>query len=556
MHLSDYCGNFLTTVGRLAASRWSRLACGIGLSALLLATGALAQPSFGGSRVQLAAAVTPAAAASTTSLTFGVIPPQLPAPAQSGPILAAVEALAQGRAFLVHLYTNWADYPASLPGLDTEVAAYAAHGMQVDLALRYVPPAGHNGDVVGFAAFVSAMVAHYADQPAVTALQVTNEANSPLNAAASDGAYQHAERALVDGIEAGATERAHVGSRVTLGFNWFYSFGPVLDRAWWTHLGAIGGPQFAQDVDWVGIDAYPGTYYPPALPTLDPTAPGKAPGGEMATILTTVRSQLMPLAGLGPFVQLGMSEIGWATAPPLRSEAEQAQLVSSFTTGVCAVAQKDNVRFLQWYDLADSAGSTGGSSLNFGLLNVDLSPKLAFRVYQAVIRQGCPRQASTSPSSTVPATPSTVSLATTPASMLATGAPTSPATTEPVLSSANSRATSGASGGSSRQSTLAGTGINVPGTIAAAAALIAVGLAMTIRFRRPGRPRRLTARSPRPSRPQHQLARGGGLELSPSPSLPITANHEQAGHGQFPATGSPASGVSVPIDPNAFVTSL
>ncbi|MHB1711077.1 MAG: cellulase family glycosylhydrolase [Acidimicrobiales bacterium] len=323
-------------------------------------------------------------------LTFGVVPPQLPlTPAQSTSTLAAVSALAQGKPFLVHLYTNWADYPASLPALDAEIAAYRRAGDQVDLALRYVPATGQIGDVAGFARFVAAMVAHYAHDPAVTMIQVTNEANSRVNPAASDGAYPGAERALVAGVEAGAVARSASRSHVALGFNWFYSYGPVADAAWWARLGGLGGRRFAADVNWVGVDAYPGTYYPAPSSSLDPTDPGAIPSAEVAHILSTVRRRLMPKAGLGATIPLGFSEIGWATYPPVRTDAEQAHLLDAFAAGACQAAAADNVRFFQWYNLADSAGPTGGSSLNFGLLNVNFSPKPAFVAYQNMIRHGC-----------------------------------------------------------------------------------------------------------------------------------------------------------------------
>ena len=325
-------------------------------------------------------------------LTFGVIPPQLPlTPAESTSTLAAVGALAQGKPFIVHLYTNWADYPASLPALDAEIAGYGRAGDQVDLALRYVPATAQIGDVAGFAGFVAAMVAHYANDQAVTMIQVTNEANSPVNPAASDGAYPGAERALVAGVEAGATARATSGSHVALGFNWFYSFGPVADAAWWARLGQLGGQRFAADVDWVGVDAYPGTYYPAPSPSLDPTDPAASASAEVVHILSTVRHRLMPKAGLGAAIPLGFSEIGWATYPPVRSDAEQARLLDAFTAGACQAAVADNVRFLQWYNLTDPPGGIGGtaSPLAMGLMHANYTPKLAFGAYQNVIRHGC-----------------------------------------------------------------------------------------------------------------------------------------------------------------------
>ncbi len=325
-------------------------------------------------------------------LTYGVIPPQLPPSSKLPSITHQVSRLAGGKPFIARLFLNWAQYPSALPALDTEVAAYTLHGILVDLTLRYVPPPGHNGDVAGFARYVAAMVAHFAKDPAVAYLQVTNEANSPFNAAASDGAYKNAVGALVDGIEAGAAAKARTGSHVRLGFNWFSSFGEQADRSWWSSIGRLGGARFASDVSWVGLGIFPGTYIPGSLP-----APGSGhltttAAADVAGAVDNLRTNLMPLAGLGSNVPIGISEIGWATSPPARPLSEQAELVKAFAAGACSVAARDNLQFVQWYKLADTVLPTKASPLAMGLMSAALTPNPGFAAYQAVIHQGCSRR--------------------------------------------------------------------------------------------------------------------------------------------------------------------
>ncbi len=370
----------------LQASAVLRASALLAMFAIVLAScsGATASTPRGNARDH-----TGLAAGHQSGVVYGIVPPQLPPAAQMPRIMRLVSQLAQGKPLIVHLYTDWSQYPSALPALDSEIASYVTRGFLVDLALRYVPPSGHDGDVAGFARYVSAMVAHFASQPSVAYLQVTNEANSPFNAAASDGAYDNAVGALVAGIEAGAAEKARTGSRVRLGFNWFSSLGAPADQRFFKSIGRLGGRLFASEVSWVGIDLYPGTYVPGSLPPPGSGHLAASAASDVSQAIGVLRSDLMPLAGLGSHVAIGVSEIGWATSPPERTFAEQAELVKAFMTGVCSVAVPDNVRFVQWYKLANTVLPTKSSPLSMGLASSAMVLYAGFAAYQAVIAHGC-----------------------------------------------------------------------------------------------------------------------------------------------------------------------
>ena len=321
----------------------------------------------------------------TTSLiTYGVIPPQLPSSTVLSKSILTMKNLAGKNPFIVHLYINWADYNSDHLLLSTDISAYAKNGLQIDLAIRYVPTQENLGNTTAYANFVAQVVKTYAAQPALTQSQVTNEANSPFNAGASDGAYPQAMQALVSGIESGYQAKIRYHSQVKLGFNWFYSFGQTADVQWWTDLGKLGGKRFAQDVNWVGVDDYPGTWVPSTIPGSGQSL-ANAGKNDVIKALNTVRTELMPLANLNSTVQLGLSEIGWATNPPTRSLSEQSTLVKAFSEGACSVAKKDNVGFMQWFELIGK----DKSGLAMGLMSSTFTPKPAFSAYKSIIANGC-----------------------------------------------------------------------------------------------------------------------------------------------------------------------
>jgi hypothetical protein len=193
----------------------------------------------------------------------------------------------------------------------------------------------------------------------------------------------------VDGIEAGARAKSATGSHVRLGFNWFSSFGTQADRGWWSSVGRAGGATFASDVSLVGIDLYPGTYIPPSLPAPGSGHLAATAASDVSQALDNLRANLMPLAGLGSRVAMGISEIGWATIPPARPLSEQAELVKAFMAGACSVAARDHLEFVQWFEMADGTSPTKANPLSTGLASADLVPGPGYTAYRDVVRRGC-----------------------------------------------------------------------------------------------------------------------------------------------------------------------
>jgi hypothetical protein len=285
------------------------------------------------------------------------------------------------RPFVLHLYESYtqpSDAAAVPSWLAAEIADYTADDFQIELVLAY-RPADPAGDVAGFADFVRARVRQLAPDPRVAYLQVTNEANVAGAPNAADGAYPGARDALVRGVIAAKDEarrRGRAGLRI--GFNWAYQRGPA-EAAFFSSLGKAGGRAFADAVDWVGVDAYPGTWGP-ALAGGD-----LASAVRSATIdaMRTLRRTLLPRAGLSR-ASLHFSESGYPTGSG-RSEAMQQTVLRAAVRAVAAARMTYGVTDYRWFDLRDADTADTSFESQYGLMRDDYSPKPAFFTYRDLI---------------------------------------------------------------------------------------------------------------------------------------------------------------------------
>jgi hypothetical protein len=285
------------------------------------------------------------------------------------------------RPFVLHLYDSYtrrADTGAMPPELASQIAGYTSDGFQIELVLAY-RPADPSGDVAGFTDFVRARVRQLAPGRGIAHLQVTNEANVKGAPNAADGAYPGARDALVRGAIAAKDEARHAAwSKLQVGFSWAYQRGAA-EAAFFSSLRAAGGSAFAGAVDWVGVDAYPGTWGPP-LPAGD-----TARAVRMATLdaLRTLRRTLLPRAGLAR-AGLHISESGYPTGRG-RSHAMQRTVLRAAVRAVAAARTKYGVTDYRWFDLRDADTSDPRFESHYGLTRDDYSPKPAFFTYRDLI---------------------------------------------------------------------------------------------------------------------------------------------------------------------------
>lgn len=358
---------------------------------------ALLLPAIGQATVVSAARIMTAASSGTRApLRFGIYPggPAGSASPKAAPVpedparrLAALQQLRGAASFVVHLYTgssgNAAEDAGNEAWLDSEIAAYTAAGLQVELVTRYQPTGTDVAtNVSGFSDQVRRLVRRYGADPGFVALQIGNEANLDGAPAASDGAYPGALTALVRGVIAAKDEVARSGhTQVGIGFNWAYDQRASASTRFFKALASTGGVAFAAAVDWVGLDGYPGTWSPRLA--LTAALPDRA-GVALVSSLQTLRSRLMPLAGLGAGIPLQVSENGFPTGPG-RSAAMQADAMYAMVRAVDAVRGRFDITDYRWFDLRDSVSNDKNFESQFGITRDDYTPKPAFFTFRDLV---------------------------------------------------------------------------------------------------------------------------------------------------------------------------
>jgi len=317
-------------------------------------------------------------------ITPGAVAGQVGAPASAKPEDAAAtdRALAELRPphgpFVLRLNRFfWSDGEAGITHFLALARAYTALGYEVELQLRYQPPSGHDGDVAGWVQWVREVVDRFGGDPGVIAVQVTNEVNFTASPDSSDGAYQGAKDALIQGVIAAHQEAAKRRfTQLRVGFNWFYRTDPSSEQSFWTYLGTHGGEAFAAAVDWVGLDAYPGTFFPPA----------DTPGGERDAVVNALSALrcYMPMAGLTNRVPIYVEENGYPTGPG-RTEQMQLSALETMVNAFNDFRGTYNVTDYRWFNLRDADSSSPNFQQQFGLLHDDYTPKPAFGAYAGLV---------------------------------------------------------------------------------------------------------------------------------------------------------------------------
>ena len=288
-----------------------------------------------------------------------------------------------GRPFVLHLYASYtgANGSSAAQQVGQEFREYGEAGFQTELVASYRPAGGGSpADVAGFVAFVRAAVRSLGSDPGFTSLQVTNEANQGGSPNTSDGYYAGAEDALIEGVIAAKdeTHKARVG-HLKIGFNWAYAT-DTRERAFWRYLARHGGRRFVNALDWVGLDAYPGTWGP----ALGRRSLASETTDFLDRALRALRATYLPLAGIPPAVPLQLSETGYPTGPG-RTDAMQVTVMKAAVEAVYHARGTYNITGLRWFDLRDADSSSSSFESQYGLMRDDYSPKPAFGAYRALV---------------------------------------------------------------------------------------------------------------------------------------------------------------------------
>ena len=265
----------------------------------------------------------------------------------------------------------WADGEAGFRQFLAEARRYSDAGYQVELQVRYRPSPDQEGDIAGWVRHVREVVDRFGAIPGVVALQITNEVNFDFSADSSDGAYAGGRDALIQGVVAAKDEARNKGfSQLEIGFNWAYRYDPVHEQAFWDYLRDRGGQPFVAALDWVGLDTYPGTVFPPAEQSVDDYRDG------MVNSMSSFRCYLRA-AGILDSVPIHIEENGWPTFGA-RREDMQAKVAEVMIRAASDFRGTYNVSDYRWFNLRDANTTDAAVAQHFGLLRDDYSAKPAF----------------------------------------------------------------------------------------------------------------------------------------------------------------------------------
>jgi hypothetical protein len=357
------------------------------------ALGALAAPSAAHAQGELClSADPPPLTAPAQPLRFGITP-QLAgtaggsqgevAPEDPARALEALHGLEPPRRRLVMRLNRLfeSDGQAGIEHFVSLADEYRREGFAVESQIRYHPAPEQEGDMAAWEAYVRAATAALGQNPALVALTITNEVNLPLSANTSDGAYAGALDAIVRGIVAAQDELDRIGrSDVALGFSYAYRYFPDQDVAFWDGIGQRATPQFLAAMDYVGVQLYPGLFWPPAF------SPGQTAGDATIEALTLVRDCYMPRAALGADVEIWVTEEGFATNLN-RSLQRQVNDLTSSVEAVHAYSGTLNVTDFRYFNLRDNNSDGGDLFDAVGLLFDEYTPKPAYATYRELIER-------------------------------------------------------------------------------------------------------------------------------------------------------------------------
>jgi hypothetical protein len=305
---------------------------------------------------------------------------QLPAvPLNEAAVGAAVQGLRSPGAPLVQRLNRLfeSDGPAGIDRFRDEVARWSAMGLDSEVQVRYHPTSAQEGDLPAWLAYVRRVVDRLGGDRHVIAMTITNEVNLPISQNTSDGAYRGATQALLEGIVAAHDEAAARGfSQLQFGFT--YAYRSPEDNSFWQSL-AQGGPQFRRDLDWVGLDVYPGSVFPPVV------VPPGTEGAATLQALGVLRRCLMPMGQIGARTAIWVTENGYPSAPAPRSENSQSAAISSTVQALCEHGAAFGVTDYRYFNVRDNNSTGNGLFSADGLLRDDDTHKAAYAVLRGLI---------------------------------------------------------------------------------------------------------------------------------------------------------------------------
>ncbi|MTE16599.1 hypothetical protein [Nocardia aurantiaca] len=295
---------------------------------------------------------------------FGNVTPGPPERADR--IAAALDVLHGAHPFVVRGYVLYSDARGGFQEAPPQPWQYTAPHRMLDLVVCFHEP---GDDLTGWLEFLRKQIREHG--PVLASLQIAEEPNHA--GPGGNGGYPQVRRAIIEGARAARAEVDRLGLAVRIGCNSTPIFDPA--QEFWSDLGRRGGREFAEALDYVGLDFFPDVFRPISAEGLE---------AAITAVLTGFRRESLAAAGIPDATPIHITENGWATGPH-RSYERQAEVLETVVGTVAGLAGELNITAYEHFALRDSYSDQGDMNLEFGLLRSDYTPKPAFDRYRALI---------------------------------------------------------------------------------------------------------------------------------------------------------------------------
>lgn len=284
---------------------------------------------------------------------------------------AALERLQPpGRPFVVRGYAVYKGNGRAENVTPPDVGRFIHDGRRLDQVLCYRSP---DGDLDDWTGFIRQTIA--ASGPILGSLQIGEEANNPDPATGGDGGSPNVHRALIEGVFAARDETRRRGLNIAIGINATVSFRP--DDDFWPTLAALGGPELARSLDYVGLDFFPDVFR---------RVPPDQLRAAVELVLRHFRTVNLGAGGIPATVPIRITENGWATGPD-RPPERQAEVIETVIRIVDELRGALNITHHVLFALRDAEPGNPEKLCQFGLMRLDYEPKPAFETYRRLIAE-------------------------------------------------------------------------------------------------------------------------------------------------------------------------
>ena len=163
---------------------------------------------------------------------------------------------------------------------------------------------------------------------------------------------------------------------------------PDSEASFWRSLRDLGGPPFVAALDWVGLDAYPGTLFPPV------DTPGDE-GDALVNAMSALRCYLR-VPGVPASVPIHVEENGFPTGPA-RSEERQVIAMESMIGTLDEFRGTFNVTDYRWFNLRDGDSTSPNFQQQYGIMTDLYAEKPAFARYRSLVAELSVREGGAAP---------------------------------------------------------------------------------------------------------------------------------------------------------------